>query len=104
MGECRAAGQGLCRQLLTPCSASLFLSRELGNGGQGANGTEAKGSVAFLLQTNSIRNTFMETRFIAPAQPGRTKGHTGLAATLQVRGLHPGPQQFSRQKQGKNAK
>lgn len=62
--------------------------------GQGANGTEAKGfskGVAFLLQANSIRNTLMETSFTAPTQPGRAKGHTGLAATLQVRGLHPGP-------------
>lgn len=117
--ELWAGGEGGCRDggvqgsragtvwaALDPVLCLSSPHQGTGNGGQGANGTEAKGfskGVAFLLKTNSIRNTLMETR-LAPTQPGRTKGHTGLAATLQVRGLHPGPLQLSRQKQEINTK
>lgn len=44
MGECRAAGQGLCEQLLTPCSASLLPIRERGMEGKGQMGLRPKAS------------------------------------------------------------
>lgn len=74
-GSCRAGG---CVGSCWPSrSASLPERGGLGNWEQGANETEAKGfseEVAFLLQTNSIRNILMETCFVTPTQPDRTKG------------------------------